>query len=86
MDKDPSTLLREIKQATGWSETRLATELKTSQPTVNRILNGQSRCLSTTLGAIEGLYALQCPRRRATDKAEVALPPQPAEAREVKPD
>jgi len=70
MDKDPSTLLRELKSATGWSETRLASELKTSQPTVNRILNGQARCLSTTLGAIAGLHAQQCGRveRRSSDK------------------
>jgi transcriptional regulator with XRE-family HTH domain len=60
MDKNPSTLLREIKQATGWSETRLAFELKTSQPTVNRILNGQPRCMSTTMTAIEKLYEGRC--------------------------
>ncbi|WP_370660093.1 helix-turn-helix domain-containing protein [Massilia timonae] len=70
MDKDPSTLLRELKLATGWSETRLAAELRTSQPTVNRILNGQARCLSTTLGAIAGLHAKQCGsvERRSSDK------------------
>ena len=70
MDKDPSTLLKELKSATAWSETRLAAELKTSQPTVNRILNGQARCLSTTLAAIVGLHAQHCeaPKRRATDK------------------
>lgn len=71
MDKDPSTLLREIKQATGWSQTRLAVELKTSQPTVNRILNGQPKCLSDTLAAIADLHGRHCrgqPRRRKTDK------------------
>jgi len=69
MDKDPSTLLKELKAATAWSETRLAAELKTSQPTVNRILNGQARCLSTTLAAIAGLHSVHCdtPRRRASD-------------------
>lgn len=67
MDKDPSTLLREIKQATGWSQTRLALELTTSQPTVNRILNGQAKCFSDTLVAINGLHEKHCrgrPRRR----------------------
>lgn len=67
MDKDPSTLLREIQQATGWSQTRLALELKTSQPTVNRILNGQAKCLSDTLLAIADLHERHCrgrPRRR----------------------
>jgi len=71
MDKDPSTLLREIKQATGWSQTRLALELKTSQPTVNRILNGQAKCLSDTLVAINELHGRHCrgrPRRRKTDE------------------
>ena len=71
MDKDPSTLLREIKQATGWSQTRLALELKTSQPTVNRILNGQAKCLSDTLVAISELHSRHCrgrPRRRRTDE------------------
>jgi len=56
MDKDPSTLLREIKQKTGWSETRLAAEINASQPTINRILNGQARCLSTTHCAIVNLH------------------------------
>jgi transcriptional regulator with XRE-family HTH domain len=71
MDKDPSTLLRETKQATGWSETRLAIELKTSQPTVNRILNGQPNCLGTTLAAIVELHDRHCrghPKRRRSDK------------------
>jgi ribosome-binding protein aMBF1 (putative translation factor) len=75
MDKDPSTLLRELKQATGWSETRLAAEIKTSQPTVNRILNGQARCISTTLTSIEKLHDIHCqevPKRRASDKEEVS--------------
>lgn len=70
MDKDPSTLLREIKQRTEWSETRLAAELKTSQPTVNRILNGQARCLSTTLSAIVGLHGRHCNETRAAVVAE----------------
>lgn len=69
MDKDPTTLLRELKAATSWSETRLASELKTSQPTVNRILNGQAQCLSKTLAAIASLHAQHCegPKRRASD-------------------
>ena len=80
MDKDPSTLLREVKSATTWSETRLATELKTSQPTVNRILNGQTRCLSTTWEAIRELHAQHCegPLRRTSDKAAEATPAVPS--------
>ena len=71
MDKDISTLLREIKAATGWSETRIAVELHTSQPTVNRILNGQPECLGRTLNAIQELHKKHCrghPKRRKTDK------------------
>jgi transcriptional regulator with XRE-family HTH domain len=57
MDKDIGTLLREIKQATQWSELRIAQELGTSQPTVNRILNGQVDCKGKTLRAIADLHA-----------------------------
>jgi transcriptional regulator with XRE-family HTH domain len=57
MDKDPSTLLKEIKSATGWSEPRIATELGTSQPTVNRILRGQPDCKVKTFRAITALHA-----------------------------
>jgi AraC-like DNA-binding protein len=57
MDKDICTLLREIKAATNWSETRIASELHTSQPTVNRILNGQAECKGSTLRAITDLHA-----------------------------
>jgi transcriptional regulator with XRE-family HTH domain len=74
MDKDPSTLLRELKHSTGWSETRLARELKTSQPTVNRLLNGQPRCFSTLLTAIANLHEVHCTEalmRRSGDKEEV---------------
>lgn len=75
MDKDPSTLLREIKQQTGWSETRLATEIKASQPTVNRILNGQPRCLSTTLSAIVGLHGRHCQHVAEAANAPAAAGP-----------
>jgi transcriptional regulator with XRE-family HTH domain len=56
MDKKISTLLREIKNATGWSESRLASKLDTSQPTVNRILNGQEDCKGSTYRAITALH------------------------------
>jgi hypothetical protein len=72
MDKDIATLLREIKSATDWSEPRIAVELGTSQPTVNRILNGQPDCKGATLRAIVELHGRICapdgtPGRRATD-------------------
>lgn len=61
MDKDISTLLREIKAKTGWSEPRLATELGTAQSTVNRILNGQSDCKMSTFRAITELHKRSVP-------------------------
>ena len=52
MDKNISTLLREIKTQQDWTEVRLAAELGTTQPTVNRILNGQDDCKISTFKAI----------------------------------
>jgi hypothetical protein len=67
MSKPISELLNEIKTETGWSEPRIATELRAllpdsrmSQPTVNRILNGQDECKSSTLRAIEALHERVC--------------------------
>ena len=60
MDKDISTLLKEIKLETGWSEPRIAAELNTSQPTVNRILKGQKECKGSTFKAIVELHKRVC--------------------------
>lgn len=60
MDKDISTLLREVKAATNWSQPRIAKEISTSQPTVNRILKGQSECKSSTLRSIQALHEKLC--------------------------
>jgi transcriptional regulator with XRE-family HTH domain len=49
----PTQLLREIKVLTGLSEVALAGRLQVSQPTVNRILNGNSECKSGTLLEIQ---------------------------------
>ena len=54
--KDPQTLLSEIQSATGWSQPRIAAELKVSQPTVNRLLNRQLDCRGSTLTAINALH------------------------------
>jgi predicted transcriptional regulator len=80
MDKNICTLLSEIKAATAWSEPRIAEELGTSQPTVNRILNGQEDCKGSTLRAIVELHERVCeqavakvngqPRRRKSDVAK----------------
>jgi transcriptional regulator with XRE-family HTH domain len=57
MDKDISTLLREIKDISKLSEPRIAEQLGTSQPTVNRILNGQGDCKGRTFKAIAEMHA-----------------------------
>lgn len=63
MDKDISTLLKEVKAEAGWSETRIAEEIGTSQPTVNRILKGQDDCKGSTLRSIEELHKRVCAGR-----------------------
>jgi transcriptional regulator with XRE-family HTH domain len=79
MEKTITDMLGEIKAATGWSEPRIATELNTSQPTVNRILRGQTECRASTYRAITDLHTRlregedlgspleNAPRRRSTD-------------------
>lgn len=57
MDKSHQAKLAEIKAHTGLSEVALAQRLGVSQPTVNRILNGQVDCKGSTLVAIDHLYA-----------------------------
>jgi len=84
MDKDIATLLREIKSATDWSEPRIAAELGTSQPTVNRILKGQRDCKGATLRAIVELHGRVCapdghPSRRASDSKLDAVSAGPLE-------
>ncbi|WP_158643136.1 helix-turn-helix domain-containing protein [Pseudoduganella lurida] len=69
MEKTITHMLKSIKDTSGWSEPRIAERLNTSQPTVNRILRGQSDCRATTYLAITDLYTELCaPRdRRAED-------------------
>ncbi|MBU9403777.1 helix-turn-helix transcriptional regulator [Burkholderia multivorans] len=55
--RPPSELLAEIKQATKEGEIALAKRLGISQPTVNRLLNGQADCSSKTLRAIQRVHA-----------------------------
>lgn len=49
-------MLNEVKSELGLGEIALAEKLGISQPTVNRILNGQPDCKGTTLQAIARLY------------------------------
>jgi predicted transcriptional regulator len=48
----PAQLLAEIKSLTKLGEKAIGDRIGCSQPTVNRILNGQSDCKSSTLMAI----------------------------------
>ena len=56
MNPNITTLLQEIKAKTGWSEPRIGVEVGVSQPTIHRILNGQSDCKGATLVAIVKLH------------------------------
>lgn len=62
MTKDLPTLLKEIKDSTKWSEPRIAEEVGVSQPTINRILNGQIECKGSTLLAIQALHKSVLPQ------------------------
>ena len=76
MNTPAQELLLKIREHTGWSEPRIATEIKTSQATVNRLLNGQPGCQASTYLAIEGLVKrLKIPaKRRKSDKAPASQP------------
>jgi plasmid maintenance system antidote protein VapI len=56
MNTTPAQMLNEIKSTTGLGEIALAEKLGISQPTVNRILNGQPDCKGKTLQSIAALY------------------------------
>jgi predicted transcriptional regulator len=62
-----SAKLKEIKAVTGWSEPRIAEEIGSSQPTVNRILHGQQDCKASTWQRITELHS----RTVATPESEV---------------
>ena len=49
-------MAKEIREATGWTETELSKALGVSQPTVNRILAGQKDCKSSTYLKLLELY------------------------------
>ncbi|WP_414016442.1 helix-turn-helix domain-containing protein [Burkholderia stagnalis] len=50
-------MLLEVHAATKLTQKELASGLSVSQPTVNRILNGQGDCRGTTLSAIIALHS-----------------------------
>lgn len=56
MEKNICTLLKEIKIEMACGENKLAKEIGASQATVNRILNGQTECLSSTYQSIFSLH------------------------------
>ncbi|GGC65588.1 helix-turn-helix domain-containing protein [Undibacterium terreum] len=55
-------LIADIKAATGLSEAQIAKRLGISQPTVNRIVNGQGDCKTSTWMAITVLHQQVCLR------------------------
>jgi predicted transcriptional regulator len=63
MDNHTSTLLREIKVATQWSEPRIASEIGVSQATINRILHDLVDCKTSTTRAITALHKRVCRKR-----------------------
>lgn len=60
MKKHLPTLLAEVRAATKWSQVRLAIELGVTQPTVNRILNGQAKYKADTYCAVVALHESKC--------------------------
>lgn len=72
-DQSITALLHFIRAATCWSEPRIAKKLGVSQPTVNRILNGQGDCKGSTLQAIRALHqqvALQLAQQREASRPD----------------
>lgn len=57
MENNIYLMVSEIRTSTRWPESRIAKKLGVSQPTVNRILNGQENCKASTFQAIAGLYS-----------------------------
>jgi hypothetical protein len=68
-DQSATALLQFVRAATRWSEPRIAKKLGVSQPTVNRILNGQSDCKGSTLQAIRTLHQ-QISQQLASQQAQ----------------
>jgi transcriptional regulator with XRE-family HTH domain len=79
MNTPAQELLLKIREQTGWTEPRIAAEIKTSQATVNRILRGQLGCQASTYLAIEGLATRLkiLPKRGARPSVRPLSPPLP---------
>ena len=79
MNTPAQELLLKIREQTGWTEPRIAAEIKTSQATVNRLLHGQRGCQASTYLAIEGLAARLklLPKRRTRPVVKPLSPPLP---------
>lgn len=79
MNTPAKDLLTKIAAQTGWSQPRIAAEIKTSQATVNRLLHGQPGCQASTYLAIEEVAARLniIPKRRARRVKEQAPAPSP---------
>jgi hypothetical protein len=83
MNTPAQELLLKIREHTGWTEPRIAAEIKTSQATVNRILRGQHGCQASTYLSIEDLAARlkilpqRRPKRRTRPAVKPLSPPLP---------
>jgi predicted transcriptional regulator len=75
MDKNAETLLQEIVAKTGWSQTRIANEIGSKQPTVSRIINSTVDCKGSTLRAIFALHQRVCMGKRKRAKPPISPPP-----------
>lgn len=56
MNTNIANLISEIQAATGWSQTRIASELNVKQATVSRLLGGQQSCSLHTFLSIFTLH------------------------------
>lgn len=65
----PSQLLADIKAKTKLGEKAIGDRIGCSQPTVNRILNGQSDCKSSTLIELQKWHAELQQAEPPSDKA-----------------
>lgn len=77
MNTSAQEMLLKIRAQPGWTESRIAAEIKTSQATVNRLLHGQRGCQAATYLAIESLATKLklLPERRRRSKAASITPP-----------
>lgn len=70
MDKNALQIALNGLAERGWSETKIAQEVGTTQPTINRIKKGKTRSPSYEVGA--GILSLHASRRAPPSKGVAA--------------